>query len=148
MKGIEEDKKGLKFRYENALYLADGTIYSISRQSDFKVSFQCLYKPDDMLPQDSTGWIYASETLTSSNREYFALTGETSYGGEGFIGLMSSSKSDFKWLIHLNWINNPVDICIAGNKVIVNTDLLYPDQMTIEITIANPKLLTFCRKVS
>lgn len=74
--------------------------------------------------------------------DLIAVTGETSWGGAGFIAVKKHDTEVFEWLIHLSTMNNPIELTFERDIIQVKTDLNYPYGVLYSVPFRAPEKFT------
>ena len=88
---------------------------------------------------DDDDWVCLEPSLETQNGKYHIFSGETSWGGTGFIAVKCLKTNSFKWILHLSTMNNPVKVSLKDDIIHLITDLNYPHGVEFIIPIENPE---------
>ncbi|HAA12610.1 MAG TPA: hypothetical protein DCE41_13320 [Cytophagales bacterium] len=135
MKAIKFSEGDIYCRIEDAIFFDNDSFSRIKGDSIKGFSLEERASIDQL---EEYGWADLYPMFTDENEEYVATTGETSWGGAGFISLKDKVSGSFKWLIHLSTMNNPQRISIETDLIRVTTDLNYPDGLDFVVPINAP----------
>lgn len=135
--------KGLKITDDELYCLIEDAILfendSYSRIYGNSINGFTIESPQKIEKIEKNGWTKLYPAFEDINKDYKAITGETSWGGTGFIAVKDLKTNSFKWVLHLSTMNNSRKINIENNIVRVKTDLNYPDGLDFIIPIENPE---------
>ena len=136
MKAIKISYDHFSCIIEDAIFYADNSFSKISGNSINGFTIDAPEKIEKIL---NNGWGELYPSLKDENEELIAMTGETSWGGTGFIAISEKETNSFIWVIHLSTMNNPMNIRIENEFIRVTTDLNYPLGLDFIIPIDSPE---------
>lgn len=97
----------------------------------------------DELPNPvEVSWESVSVSFKEQEGDLVAMTGETSWGGAGFICLKEVNAESFEWFILLSTMNNPTGLNFKNGLIEVNTDLNFPHGVLYTIPAFSPEKFT------
>ncbi len=97
----------------------------------------------DELPNHiGASWEPISVSFKEQEGDLVAVTGETTWGGAGFICLKEVNAESFEWFILLSTMNNPTGLTFKNGLVEVNTDLNFPHGVLYTISAFSPEKFT------
>ncbi len=138
MKAIKLQGDDLICRYEDAIYMDDDSCFLLSGGYQKGYLIGKAGSVEDLIDSEPNGWATFSPALSSSNREFEVLAGNSSYGRGGFIALKHLNSNSFKWVIHLSYWNNPINLKIANEMISITSDLDNRKGAILRIPILNP----------
>ncbi|WP_422091786.1 hypothetical protein [Tenacibaculum ovolyticum] len=136
MKGLKIENDELSCFIEDAILTENDTFFKIN--GDFVNGYKVeKAKKIENIDENNETELYPS--LKDSNNDFYAIAGETSWGGNGFVALKKIKTDSYKWVLQLSSMNNPKKITIKNNVILVRTDLNYPNGIDFIIPIDNPE---------
>jgi hypothetical protein len=132
---ISED---MECRYEDAVFCANGAFHMIVGSAEQGFEVNRVIDIGQLLEEQPIGWTTMITTIEAESDGLIGATGETSYGGAGYITLRNKETSEPKWAIHLSNMNNPKAIRFESVYLIVETDLNFPNGLAFKIPIERP----------
>lgn len=79
------------------------------------------------------------QKFEASDGDYIAITGETSWGGAGFIRVKKTATDSVEWIMHLSTMNNPVALSFKSGIIQVKTDLNFPYGVLYTVPVHAPE---------
>ena len=138
MKAIQFQGDDLICRYEDAIYLEDDSCYLLF--GDYQKGYLVgeAGSVEELIDSEPNGWATFFPTLSDSNNKYEVIAGNSSYGRGGFVALKNLGSNSYKWVIHLSYWNNPINLQIVNEMINITSDLNNINGAILRIPILNP----------
>lgn len=128
-----------KCHYEDAIYFNDDTCMLVHGDSEEGYTVTDTIHIDELLKGEEPGWTYLVESFEATDGGYTAITGETSWGGAGFIGIKKIITGSVEWIMHISTMNNPVALSFESGIIQAKTDLNFPYGVLYTVPAETPE---------
>ncbi len=138
---IREIEEELYCPIQNAIIYGNNTYRKIT--GNHKVGYEVSnLKTVKKIEFGEDEFICLDTTIETTNKNLKIIAGETSYGGEGFIAVKDIESKKIFWVLLLSTMNNPLELTIKDENVILKTDLNYPNGVNFTIPLSSPEKFT------
>jgi len=136
---IRDERGERQSRIEDALYFSDGSVALLVGSPDTKYEIEEWTTFEELEKSDPDGWAYIYEMCVFEDGEIKVTSGETSYGGAGFVAVFDKDANRYRWVLHLNHCNNFRSISIRDGVVIAVSDDSYPNGTEFRLPMNRPE---------